>query len=215
MSEVKDAPLDPQTAKQEFKHEAVELVKMVAWFLILFGILRTFVVEGYEVQGDSMLPTVHDRERILVFKLPHNLSKLSWFSGLEPLKQGNIVVFDSTVEPDKRYIKRVIAHGLNEPRRNTVAAEGRENTPDDLVNVQFQNGTVYVNYKRVSEDYLPVKPGACDETDEVNLAPRQYYVLGDNRRVSKDSRSFGPVDDRQIIGRAIFRFWPLSKFGPL
>lgn len=216
--DAKQDQLAKQTAREELKHETFEIVKMVVWFLILFGILRTFVVEGYEVEGDSMLPTLGDRERILVFKLTHNLGKLSLFSGVQALEAGDIVVFDSSTESNKRYVKRVIAHGPNKRRRKTVDADGRHEgaaSRGETVNVQFQNGTVYVNFKRFNEHYLRTKPAACNETDEVELTPNQFYVLGDNRRVSKDSRSFGPIDDAQVIGKAVFRFWPPSKIGPL
>jgi len=206
-----------RTARQELKHEAIEFVKMIVWFLILFGILKTVVIEGYEVQGDCMEPALADRERILVFKLPHNLSKLGPLSYIDAVKEGDIVIFDSVTEPDKRYVKRVVARGPKRRRRNTVEAKRRHGqaSPGETVNVQFKNGTVYVNYKRLMEDYLPPGRQYCKETHEEELYPSQYYVLGDNRRVSKDSRSFGAIDDDHIIGKAVFRFWPLSRFGLL
>jgi len=215
------AEIDPeqakQAARQEFKQETIEWVKMVVWFLILFAIVRTFVVEGYEVQGDSMVPTLNDHERILVFKLPHRLSRIGTFSGIEALKEGNIVVFDSPTGEDKRYVKRVVARGPQESGRKTVKAERRQSpdSPGPTVPVEFDRGTVYVNYKRVAEPYLPQGLPPGQDRGTVDLHPNQYYVLGDNRPVSKDSRSFGPVNDDRVIGKAIFRFWPLSKLGPL
>ena len=205
-------------ARQELKGEAIEFVKMIVWFLILFGVLKTFVVEGCEVQGDSMSPTLEDRERILVFKLPHRASRLRPFSGIEALKEGDIVVFDSLTEPGKRYVKRVIACGPKRARSSTVDAEGRNagKPPPDGVTVLFDHGAIYINNKRLVEEYLAPGISSCTgSSEEQSVPPNAYYVMGDNRPVSKDSRSFGPVDGGRVDGKAIFRFWPMSKFGPL
>lgn len=209
---------DPDTnspPRQELKREITEFVKMVVWFLIIFFAVRRFVIEGYEVQGPSMIPTLHDRERILVFKLPHELSRL--FGGFEALKPGDIVVFRSTDEPGKRYVKRIIAEGPLRRAGNTVDAS-RQNggvTPG-AVRVQVADGHVYVNNKRLTEKYVnPNEPPSHETYRAVTLGPGKYYVMGDNRDISKDSRFFGAVDDRQIVGRAVLRFWPLSKFGLL
>ena len=99
------------------KREVREFVKMIAWFLLLFFTLKTFVIEGYEVQGPSMEPTLVDKERILVFKLPHKLSQWGPFSGIDAIGTGDIIVFDSRDDADKRYVKRVIAHGGPAPVR--------------------------------------------------------------------------------------------------
>jgi len=213
--EVKQPESQERNASQEVKREIIEFVKMIAWFLVVFFIVKTYVVEGYEVQGPSMLPTLQDRERILVLKLPHVVSEFSLFSGVEALKPGDIVVFDSPVEANKRYVKRVIAKGPGAGSGNTVAA--RQDGASDPkagkgVRVLFDRGTVYVNNKRLDEDYLPVAAHSADERyEEEYLQPGAYYVLGDNRGVSKDSRSFGSIDDGRVIGRAVLCFWPPSR----
>jgi signal peptidase I len=204
----------PAAQAQEAKREIIEFVKMIAWFLIVFFIVKTYVVEGYEVQGPSMVPTLHDHERILVLKLPHILSRFDTLSGINALKEGDIVVFDSPVEHNKRYVKRVIARGSRNPGTKTVVAGQSEGNPAsaDVVRVQLDHGVVYVNNRRVAEDYLSREnKTASDSSSEVLLPPGTYYVLGDNRGVSKDSRSFGPVDDDRLVGKAVLCFWPPSK----
>ncbi|MBI2424677.1 MAG: signal peptidase I [Candidatus Hydrogenedentes bacterium] len=206
---------EPESPRQEFKREAWELVKLVALFLAVFWFLITFVVEGYVVQGPSMYPTLEDHERILVFKLGHRLSQIPIFSAIEPIRESDIVVFDSRDEFDKRYIKRVIAVGPDRAPGNLVQAHSVDEAPaPGDVQVEFSRGQVWVDNHLLEEGYLEeVERRTSDSHPPLYLHAGEYYVLGDNRRVSKDSRAFHAVDDSQIIGRAVLRFWPLSRFG--
>lgn len=204
--------------KQEARREVFEFFKLVFYFLILFVGLRWYAIEGYEVQGPSMEPTLHDGERILVLKLPHILSQFSLFSGIDAIKQGDIVVFESPDDPEKRYVKRVIARGPKAERGNTVSAEQHDALePEAEVKVQYDKGNVYVNDQLVVENYVPAEENQHAESSPTiwELGPGDYYVLGDFRDVSKDSRTFGAIKDRKIIGKAVLRFWPLSRFSLL
>lgn len=186
---------------------------MVLWFLVLFFGLRYFVIEGYEVQGPSMEPALHSEERILVLKLPYILSHYWPFHGIEAIKEGDIVVFESPRNDNRRFVKRVIAKGPDAPHPNTVGAEDRDS--DDHVLVEYDKGKVYVDHHLIHEDYLDESALNVDDADREEVGPDQYYVLGDNRIVSMDSRSFGPVDGDRVIGKAILRFWPLNKISLL
>ena len=207
-------PDTPATKPVNIKSEFAELVKMVVWFLLIFFVLKIFVVEGYEVQGPSMEPTLNNYERILVFKLPHKLSRL--FPGYQPIHPGNIVVFERTEDAAKRYVKRVVAEGAPRRSTNTVDAQGREDAGPPTVSLRIEDGKVFVNNRRVEESYLPEGiEESFDDSDRAELKPGEYYVMGDHRSVSKDSRVFGPIDDEKVIGKAVLRFWPLSRFGLL
>jgi signal peptidase I len=208
-----DSSPGPETrpGTQELKREILDFVKLVAWFLIIFLCLRTYVIEGYEVQGPSMIPTLENNERILVLKLPHLLSRWGLFSAITAIEPGDIVVFDSPDTAKKRYVKRVIAMGPK-PEHGKVAADAQgASDTSDWVQVRFERGQVYVNNQLVPEDYLTEEARHSSERQTLPLGPGEYYVLGDNRRVSKDSRSFQAVNDDVIIGRAVLRFWPPSK----
>ena len=203
-------PVHTQT--QEVKREIIELIKMVALFLVLFMLLKTFIIEGYEVQGPSMYPTLEDGQRILVLKLPFKLSHTPIFRSLEPIKPGDIVVFESKDGSRKRYIKRVIAKGPRQAANAVSANSPHQGGPDNTTLVQFNLGEVYVNHHRVDEHrYLVPEESESPDFDEATLESGEYYVLGDHRSLSKDSRSFGPITEDQVIGKALVRFWPLGK----
>jgi len=203
-------PSNQDAPQQDVRREIVEFVKMVVWFLILFIVLKSYVIEGYEVQGPSMKPTLQNGERILVFKLPHLLSKTGLGNWLQPFEAGDIVVFESPDDGDKRYVKRVIAVGPK-ARSNTVQAV---DISPDATEVEIINGDLYVNNQRIVESYLAPEISMTHEEDgPILVRPGDMYVLGDNRDVSKDSRAFGAVENERIIGRAALRFWPLSRFG--
>lgn len=218
MESMTPAPAPPETdarhltRRQELRKDILELTKLVALFLIVFWGVKTFVVEGYEVQGPSMEPTLHDGERILVFKLPQMLSSLPFLGAFQPLKPSDIVVFESPVE-NKRYVKRVIACGPASSGKTVQATTGEGAPPPGSVQVLFDHGTVYVNNRRIEEDYLEVPDQHVEDVQSLTLGPGEYYVLGDHRNVSKDSRSFNAVHHEQVVGRALLRFWPLKKFG--
>ncbi|MCW2523691.1 MAG: signal peptidase, partial [Frankiales bacterium] len=153
-------------------------------------ILRSFVVASFYIPSESMEPTLHgcatcEPDRVLVDKLSYKFSSVG---------RKDIVVFtkpDNLAVPDKDLIKRVI--GLP---GDTVSASG---------------GSVYVNGKKLSEPY--VMPSCHGTTDfaAVRVPADQYFVMGDNRCNSTDSRVFGTIDGSSIVGRAFAIVWPLKR----
>lgn len=201
--------------KREMRQEIRELAKMVLVFLIQFWALKVYVIEGYEVQGPSMSPTLQDHERILVLKLPHNLSKLALFSWVDGIEAGDIIVFKSDEEVNKRYIKRVVAEGPKPDRGQVVDADPRDAAPEEGVQVEMRKGHVFVDDEAVEDAYLVPEERDSRDSFRQRVGAGEYFVLGDHRSISKDSRSFGPVNENQIVGKAFLRFWPLNKFGLL
>ncbi len=146
----------------------------------------TFVAQAFRVQGTSMQPLLVDGERIIVNKLLYRYG---------PIERGDVVVFWYPKDPSVSFIKRVA---------------GR---PGDTV--EIRRGQLYVNGQRVREDYVLGSYRDSDTLAPVVVPSGYYYVLGDHRSSSNDSRSWGEVPERYIYGKAWFRFWPPSKLGPI
>ncbi len=192
--------------------ELFSFVKILIIFVFIVWILHSFVIEGYEVWGPSMKGTLNEGDRILVFKLPCVLKHFpmpeSW-----RIHEGDIIVFEGKGEDNRRYIKRVIAMVPSNTSEKIVSASENISQNIPQKKVEFSKNRVYVNNNLKEEPYLVQEYKESNEEDMVLLHPGEYYVLGDNRRISKDSRFFGPIKEEQIIGKAVFRFWPLNKIG--
>src|SRR5436853_538713 len=145
-----------------------------------------FVYQPVKVEGGSMEPGLEDQERIFINKLAYRL---------EDIRRGDIVVFRYPRDPRKSFIKRVI--GL----------------PGDRVRVT--DGRVFLNGKPVSEPYVPQEYLDSRPTREFTVPAESYFVMGDHRSMSNDSRDFGPVARQYIYGKAVFGYWPMDKLGIL
>jgi signal peptidase I len=157
--------------------------------LAISAFIIIFVYQPVKVEGTSMMPSLDDQERIFVNKFVYRL---------EPIERGDIVVFRYPRDPTKSYIKRVV--GLAGDR------------------VRIVNGQVYVNGKALEEDYVPTEYAdlrSYQEGREVVVPADCYFVLGDHRTMSNDSRDFGPVNQSYIYGKAVFGYWPVDKLGRL
>jgi len=201
-------------ANQALRREAWHFARVIICVLVAVSLLKAFVVESCPVHGPSMLPLLHENERILVLKLPTTLSRLPGFGWLSPARQNDLVVFASAEENNKHYIKRVIAMGPERPAGAVNAAtQDAKGNPIDAVHVLYDHGKVYINNHLLDEPYLLETERNSPIVHEAWLDAGQYYVMGDHRSVSKDTRRLGPIQREQIVGRAFFRFWPLSKLG--
>jgi len=163
------------------------LFRDLVFALMIAALVVVFIVQPVKVEGTSMLPRLHDGERIFVNKLIY-YDEYRWAPKIE---RGDIVVFWYPNDPSKSYIKRVI--GL----------------PGEIVEVR--EGTVFINGAVLEEKYLD--PG--ENASSASLGPQQvklnyYFVMGDNRDNSSDSRSWGLVPKKYIYGKALLRYWPPS-----
>ncbi len=156
--------------------------------VVIAIVVILFVYQPVKVEGTSMMPTLLDQERIFI-------NKFTYRFGIGEVERGDMVVFWFPGDQSKSYIKRVI--GL----------------PGDTV--EIREGTVYVNQGRLHEDYVPDQFRDRQSASSVTVANDHFYVLGDHRSSSNDSRSWGPVHRRHIYGKAVFVYWPLDKLGLL
>lgn len=145
-----------------------------------------FVYQPVKVEGGSMEPGLQDQERIFINKIAYRL---------ENIQRGDIVVFRYPRDPRKSFIKRVV--GL----------------PGDRVRVS--DGHVYLNGRLTPEPYVPEEYLDSRTYPEVKVPADSFYVLGDHRSMSNDSRDFGPVPRSNIYGKAVFGYWPVDKMGLL
>ena len=163
-------------------------IRDLAFSVLLAVILIVFIYQPVKVEGTSMMPALTDQERIFI-------NKFTYRFGSGNIERGDLVVFFFPLDRTKSYIKRVI--GL----------------PGDTVRID--GGTVYVNGARLDEPYVP---GAYRDHQSMlpkTVEPDNYFVLGDHRSSSNDSRAWGTVERKYIYGKAVFVYWPLDKMGRL
>jgi signal peptidase I len=152
--------------------------------LAISAFIIIFLYQPVKVEGTSMMPSLEDQERIFVNKFVYRL---------EPIGRGDIVVFRYPRDPSKSYIKRVIG------------MQG-----DDI---HIDGGQVYVNGKALDESYVPSEYTDQRSYPDIVVPPHCYFVLGDHRSMSNDSRDFGSVNQSFIYGKAVFGYWPMEKMG--
>ena len=187
---------------KEKKEKTNWIKELRDWVLaILVAVVVAFLVREYvftlvKVQGASMEPSLHNNDRLYVNRMFYTPEK------------GDVVIFEPATDPNRPYVKRVIA------------------TAGDTVYIDFVTGNVYVNDEIIEEDYIKektrepgtyiaglIKNGEYSKENPIVIQPGYVFVMGDNRNNSKDSRDLGPVPVEEIMGNAVFRFWPLDAMG--
>ena len=158
-------------------------------FALAMGIsifIIVFLYQPVKVEGTSMMPGLRDQERIFINKYAYRL---------EAIERGDVVVFRYPGDPSKNYIKRVVG------------------VPGDRI--EIVRGAVLVNGRPVEEPYVPEKYRDDRSMSEVTVPAGSYFMLGDHRNLSSDSRDFGPVEREAIFGKAVFAYWPAEMAGKL
>ena len=178
-------------SQQGLLSEGLKLFRDIFLIVVVFILFGVFFVQPVVVEGTSMLPQLHDGERLLVNKLIYyKIQSISWGH----IDRGDIVVFWFPNDPDKSYVKRII--GL----------------PGETV--ELRNGKVFIDGKELNEDYLDVEHNQTLPTwPAKKVEEHHYFVMGDNRDNSSDSRYWGLVPEKYIYGKAFFRYWKPQDVG--
>lgn len=168
--------------------EVFEVIVLAA--ILYFGI--SFAIQAVHVEGLSMFATLDDNDYLIANKIDYRL---------HPPQRGDIVILRPPTDNSKDFIKRVIA------------------LPGERLLIR--DGAVYINGHKLDEPYLPEEwttfnnPTPWSQGDGAVIPANEYFVMGDNRNKSQDSRSFGPISRDRIDGKAWFRIWPLDHFGSI
>jgi signal peptidase I len=178
-------------SRQGIWSESLRLGRDIFLIIVVFILFGVFAVQPVVVEGTSMLPQLNDGERLLVNKLVYyKIQSVSWGH----LERGDIVVVWFPKEPDKSYVKRII--GL----------------PGEMV--EIRNGKVVIDGQELNEDYLDIEHNSTLPSFPARkVEDHHYFVMGDNRDNSSDSRYWGLVPEKYIYGKAFFRYWKPSKMG--
>jgi signal peptidase I len=147
-------------------------------------IIVTVLYQPVRVEGTSMQPGLRDQDRLFIDK---------FFFRFEKISRGDVVVFHYPRDPEKSYIKRIIA------------------LPGDTIFID--HGHVWINGEPTDEAYVPHRFRDTRSMPEMIVPDGQYFVMGDHRSISSDSRDFGPVDRDLIYGKATFVYWPADSVG--
>ena len=180
-----EATLSRRDKNKKKKSSLREMVEVIVTALVLAFLIKTFVVGNFWIPSESMVPTIEVNDKVIVTNFSY------WFEGP---KRGDVIVFRYPLDTKKDYIKRCI--GL----------------PGETV--EFRDSKLYVNGQLVEEPYLP-EGLIFEDYGPIEVPEGQYFMCGDNRNHSSDSRVWGFVEKRLIIGKAQVIYWPFDRWSTL
>ena len=183
-----------------------QVIEMAALAALIFLLVRASF-QNFRVEGSSMAPSLESGQHLIVNKLAYttiDLQIFEWAPFFDPDEdsvhhlfgspsQGDVIVFQSPQDSEQDFIKRIIG------------------VPGDSVEIRTSN--VFLNGRQLEEPYTQGNTGGCTTPCRWEVPTNNYFVLGDNRTGSSDSRMFGFVPEKSVIGKALFSYWPLKEAG--
>lgn len=169
----------------------IDFIQTLVVFGAIFAIIYLFVAQFHKVSGNSMVPTFHNGDFLITEKISYRLDNP---------KRGDIIVLKNPRDESQDFIKRIIA------------------IPGDTIRIE--GDSVFVNSTLLKESYIPPDTSThagsfLSEGSTITAGQNQYFVLGDNRNHSSDSREWGGITKKEIVGKAFFRYWPPKDIGIL
>lgn len=172
-------------SEKKSKSAVLELLESVAIAVLLAVLIRMFLFQPFIIPSGSMEPALQIGDRIMVNKISYHLGEPS---------RGDVIVFKFPMDPSRDFVKRLVATG-----GETVAV---------------RDSKLFINGEQVDEGYLP--PGLMfEDFGPMEIPPGSFFMMGDNRNSSEDSRSWGMMPEDNIIGKAVIIYWPLDRIGLL
>lgn len=190
MSEKQDIAIEEAAPGGGWRKETWEIAKIILISIAIVLPIRYFIAQPFIVRGASMEPNFHDSEYLIIDEVS--------FYFREPLR-GEVIVFRFPLNPRQFFIKRIV--GL--PGETVELVDGRVKITND----EFPEGFF------LEEPYLVPPDRSTRPNLTITLGPEEYFVLGDNRDFSSDSRVWGELERKFIVGRALFRAWPVKRLG--
>ncbi len=200
--EVLENPENEETPENDAKKgnslaaEIFDWIKSIAIALVVAFLLKNYVLTLAKVDGSSMEPSLQHADRLYVNRVAYTPER------------GDVIIFEPSSDPGRPYIKRVIAVG------------------GDTVYIDFATGDVFVNDKLIDEPYISqptqlvgsyvgrlIMANNYSRENPIKIEEGYFWAMGDNRNASKDSRELGPIPNEELMGHAVFRFWPLDSIG--
>ena len=191
--EIKEEVKEEEGKKKTVGKEILEWVEAIVIAVLVAMVIRSFVFTVVRVDGGSMNNTLTNNDRLIVWRL-----------GYEP-KQGDIVIFEPDIPENEGrntfnriyWVKRVIATG------------------GQHVEIDYASNSVFVDGEKLDEPYLPepMQAPAASTVTTIDVPEGKLFLMGDNRNSSRDCRYIGPVDEDDVVGTAVLRFWPLDSIG--
>jgi signal peptidase I len=175
-----------QESHPSFPHELRGWVRDLAVAMSLALIIIVFLYQPVKVEGTSMAPLLSDQERIFINKFVYRF---------EPIERGDVVVFWYPLDRSKSFIKRVV--GL----------------PGETI--ELRRGHLFLDGRELAEAYVPASFFDGSSYGPLQIPANSYFVMGDHRDSSNDSRMFGAVSREFIYGKAVFAYWPVDHFGSI
>jgi signal peptidase I len=182
--QVAAAAAAPSTTRRTSFFDFRSWLRDLAFSLFIAAVFIVFLYQPVKVEGTSMMPLLYDQERIFINKFVYKF---------EDIQRGDIVVFWYPLDPSKSYVKRVI--GL----------------PGETVKIT--GGRVFVNGLPITEPYVRTDYLDRGSFPATRVEPEHFFVMGDHRNSSSDSRTWGTVARRYIYGKAVLVYWPVNRFG--
>jgi signal peptidase I len=169
-----------------------DFIEAIVFALAIFVVVYLFLFQPNQVKGNSMHPTFKDGQYIFTDKISYRMGTP---------KRGEVIVFKDPKNPDIDFIKRII--GM--PGDTVKISEGRV----------YLNGQILDESNYLASDVFTGPESYLSENQELTVPEGFYFVMGDNRPHSSDSRDFGPVKPSDFVGKVFFRYWPVADFGKI